>query len=60
MNFQNQREVFVSNGMKKKNLSHNLHRCQQLGESNPYLSPIFQASIFSCFSHDFVGAVSAS
>jgi hypothetical protein len=33
-NFQNPREVFVQHGMKNKNLSQNLHRCQELGESN--------------------------
>jgi hypothetical protein len=46
MNFQNPREVFVQNGLKNKNISHNLHRCQEQGESKPSLSPIFQASIF--------------
>jgi hypothetical protein len=49
MNFQNEREVFVNNGLKNKTLSQNLHRHHKLGESKPYLSPIFQASIFSCF-----------
>jgi hypothetical protein len=54
MDFENMREVFVQNGWKNNNLYHNLHRCHNLGESNPSLSPIFQASIFSCFGHDLV------
>jgi hypothetical protein len=59
MNFQKPREVFVNHGMNNKNLSHIFHRCHQLGESNPFLSPFFQVSSFSCFGHDFAGDVSA-
>jgi hypothetical protein len=59
IDFQNTREVFVHHGLKKKNLSQIFHRCHQLGEFKPFLSPFFQVSIFSCFGHDFAGVVSA-
>jgi hypothetical protein len=57
-NFEKQREVFLHNRLKNKNLSHFFHRCHKLGESKPSLSPIFHFFVFSCFSHDFAGAVS--
>jgi hypothetical protein len=58
--FQNPERFLFRHGLKNKNLSHILHRCQEQGESKPSFSPFFQFFVFSCFSHDFAGAVSAS
>jgi hypothetical protein len=47
MNFQNPRDFFSHNGMKKKNLSQFFHRCHEQGESKPSSRPFFPDFHFS-------------
>jgi hypothetical protein len=48
-NFKKPREVFVQNGLKNKNLSHNLHRCPGAGIIEAIFKPYFSGLCFLLF-----------